>query len=373
MLLLLISLMQAPVPEVPDAAQALRLVKGLHEEIRDFSFVYEGTAENVGPERIVGKETKENDRWKHHFQGILSYREEDGAALVDFYQLNAAPGSVVSQTRWSFLKGATQERIFVPDKGIRNPKPETTGGTQEVLNQPNSPYRFFFHWYFHGLTEADAERVQVRGWESVDGHKCLVVDIIKTPGEKGIRDRFWIDLERGGNPLKYEEIGGTSTVRCRTRDIRLASVKAGAREVWLPVEGTQDSFLWDTSYHAEPIYRSTFSVVNGSIRVNAGLGDGDFSVMGPDPTGSKVNDLALSGQYRDAISRPAPPPIRTDPAGVRERIDAQLSEADRQGRTLEASAPSRESWSWVGALQIVAGVTAAVAIVAAVMMRRRSA
>lgn len=373
MLLLLISLMQAPVPEVPDAAQALRLVKGLHEGIRDFSFVYEGNLECVGPERIVGKETKERDLWKHHFQGALFYREEDGSALVDFYQLNAAPGSVVSQTKWSFLKGASQERILVPDKGIRNPKPVTTGTTQEALNQPDSPYRFFFHWYFHGLSEADASRVRVRGWEAVDGHKCLVVDIIKIPGEKGVRDRFWIDLERGGNPLKYEEIGGTSTVRCRTHDIRLARVKAGVKEVWLPVGGTQDSFLWDTSYHAQPIYQTTFSVVNGSIRIDAGLGDGDFSVMGPDSTGSKVNDLQLSGQYRDAMSRPAPPSVRTDPTGVRERIDAQLSEADRQGRMLDASAPSRESWSWVGATQITVVVLAVAAIATAVMMRRRAA
>ncbi len=372
MLLLLISLMQAPVAEAPDAAQALRLVKGLHEGIRDFSFVYEGNMECVGPERIVGKETKERDLWKHHFQGELSYREEDGAALVNFYQINAAPGSVVSQTKWSFLKGAAQERILVPDKGIRNPKPVTTGATQEALNQPDSPYRFFFHWYFHGLSEADASRVEGRGWEVVDGHKCLVVDIIKIPGEQGVKDRFWIDLDRGGNPLRYEEIGGASTVRCRTHDIRLTKLKAGEKEVWLPISGTQDSFLWNSSYHADPIYRANFSVVNGSIRINTGLSNGDFSVMKPDSADPKAKELKLSGQYRDAMSRPPPDPVKTDPKSVRERIDAHLAEADRQAKMLEASAPSRESWSWVGAVQVTVAVAAVALIGTALMMRRRS-
>jgi hypothetical protein len=50
---------------------------------------------------------------------------------------------------------------------------------------------------------------------------------------------------------------------------------------------------------------------------------------------------------------PTPPPIRTDPAGVQERLDRNLAEADRQSERLIASSPARQAWDWPLLIQII--------------------
>jgi len=368
LLLLVVAVIQAPSSEVPDAGQFLRLVKGLHSEVRDVSFVFEGGVRLVGPENIVGKQEVPHG---NQFQGAFSYRAADGATLVDSYQISLAPDVPVARVKLSLLKGNLHELALIPDAGVRDTKPEKSAGAPGSMSRDGSPNRFLFHWYFQALSEADLPKIHTRGWEVLDGHRCLVVNVVASEGKNGLSHRFWVDLERGGNVLKFEGYSGAN-LRYRTRDIKLNKFMAGAKEVWLPVGGTVDTFMWGSDYRDVPIYRETYAVVNGSVILNAGLSDADFSVTKRDRSAGELDKLELSARYREAMSRPPPDPMRTDPPSVRERIDAQLAEADRQAKMLEASAPSRESWSWVGAVQVTVAVAAVALIVTALMMRRRA-
>ena len=88
MLLLLLGLVQALPQDLPESSQLLSLVKGLHSETGDVSFVYEGSLRLIGPESIIGKPAAgQGDQ----FQGSFSYREADGATLIDMYRVSDAP------------------------------------------------------------------------------------------------------------------------------------------------------------------------------------------------------------------------------------------------------------------------------------------
>ena len=364
MMLLVLALTLHQSQELPTGPQLLRLLKGLHAEIQDVSFVFEGDQRLVGPEAIIGKQNRSSD---HRFQGSFSYREADGAALLDTYVIRFAPGSPVARSKLSLLKGSLQQLTLIPDAGVRDASPKTSAGLPGSLSRPDSPYHFFHHWMFQELNEADASNFLVRGWEVVGGHRCLVV-------EGGNETRYWIDMDRGGNVLQYEDYADDElkNLRYREHDIKLAKFKAGAKEVWLPIGGVLDTFMWGSGYHSVPIYRETYAVVDGSVILDAGLGDSRFALKSKTPPPEALEKLALSNQFRDAMSKPPPAPMRTDAVGVRERIDAQLAEADRQEKMLAASAPSREWWSWASASQVLLGVAAAGALATAVVMRRRA-
>ena len=272
----------------------------------------------------------------------------------------------MARIKFAFLNGTLQQLAIVPDDGDRNPKPRASNEFAGSLNRPDSPYRFFFHWYFQALTETYASKVRVRNWDVVDGHRCLVVD-------GGQWNRFWIDLERGGNVLKAEDYTmNYEHLRSRAHGIKLKKYQSGDKDIWLPIGGTHDSFKWGSAYHAEPIYRETYVVVDGTVVLGAGLGNRHFSMTSNTPNPESLQKLDLSGRYRDAMSKQPSAPMRTDAVGVRERIDAQLAEADRQETMLAASAPSREWWSWAGASQVLLGVAAVGALATAVVMRRRA-
>jgi len=75
----------------------------------------------------------------------------------------------------------------------------------------------------------------------------------------------------------------------------------------------------------------------------------------PDSYFSVTNDSALpapGGPERSLRkvfeSQPIAQPAPTDPASVRKRIDANLAEAERQSKMLEASSAARDASRWGG-------------------------
>ena len=99
--------------------------------------------------------------------------------------------------------------------------------------------------------------------EVIDGHRCLRVQLNYLPALKvafGPKVRFWIDLARGGHPLRVEFHSGPRFVGL-IRDILLGRFKLpGGGEVWLPIQGVRESFGLNKKSYPDPVTRKPITL-----------------------------------------------------------------------------------------------------------------
>jgi hypothetical protein len=321
-----------------DAAQFHRLMDGLHADVRDVTLVYEGDHGPVpgDPEGEMGGK----------FQGLYSIRS-DGATLMDVFLRSHRVDRPVSRTIKLVLGGRLEGVSQLPDLGRLIP--ETSAAPPGALNETASVERILYLWYFATLDDPARMGYQFLGWEEVDGHRCLNVQLYEVPaaGLEKVEQKptvvFWIDVERGGHPLKVEFRAG-SEVRMRAEKIRLGQVpRPDGPLVWLPVSGELNTTL-DLGRGKSTPYRETYVVVDGSVRLNQSLGDAYFRLK----TNRELPAVGKLRDYQKLLGERAP--IRTDPAGVKERLDRQLAEANRQAEQLVASSSAREPGDWTSLL-----------------------
>jgi hypothetical protein len=276
-LLLLASLWiaQAPVPDVPDADQFLRLMGGLQDEIRDITLVFEGSAGLIKGGAMSSDGT---------FQGLYSFRS-DGATLMDVFSKSLGQDAPNMRKIQIILNGEYEGVSHLPDLG--QPQPERRKARPGVLNGSLSAERILYYWYFKTLDDLKSLEYQGEGWEEVDSRRCLKVKINQIPRSGANAGpmpfiRFWIDMERGGHPLKVEFSDGKDLVMRTTVELRRFPIDGG-ESIWLPGGGQTDSFgYWGKDVKIDrsstPLYREIYQVVDGSVRVNQSLNDSYFSL-----------------------------------------------------------------------------------------------
>jgi len=260
-----------------DGDPTIRLVTGRMAELRDVTFVYEGQIRLIGPERIIGKRPEGSER---QFQGIYTTRG-DGAMRLDLYSKGSSLDHPLLRIKHAYLRGSAEQVITNPDTKLRAPKPRKSPADPGSLNMPGYAHRFFYAWYFLELADVKDNIVETIGKEVVGGHECLIVKVRSKPEPPpsiGSSDVLWFDMARGGHPLQVEHYIG-SDLLIRMHDIELKEVATeDGKRVWLPIHGVTDTFGWGKGYHTEPIYREVYHVVDGTIRINRGLGDDFFSL-----------------------------------------------------------------------------------------------
>jgi len=353
-LLAVMSLLGA-VPEGQiDADQFARLIQGLHSEIRDVSLVYEGRIEypmartkNQGPQ----------------YQAVYALRS-DGAILYDVYLRSNDPNQPFTHDTHALLGNKMTSLGRVPD--LPSGDPVEKRASPGRLDKPGSIQRILFLGYF-GNPYFRTNGYEFEGWETVDNHRCLRVRFgagTETMDETGTR--FWIDMERGGHPLKAEwHDRGHLTMR--TDGIRLKSYPApGGETLWLPVVGLTSTFATTDGYSNSPNCKETYEVVEGSVRLNADLPDKQFAV---DWNGGMPDSDALKRIRHEYESIP---PFRTDPAGVKANLNRRLALADSQAQQLEASSTAREPWDWSPAIRIMLAVLGVALVIVVGVYKWRS-
>lgn len=363
LLLSLVLAAQVSDTETLSAQQFLRLMKGLHSEIQDVTFVYEGIGE------LLNDQSHENEGG---YQGLYSFRS-DGATLLDIFNRSLRDDKPGYRFIHAILNGKMEGVTQIPDLGFL--KPETTKALPGVLNKPTSPERIVYLWYFQTLDDPARFGYQFQGWEDCDGHRCLKVQLYDVP-EAGLENvekkptvKFWIDVGRGGHPLKVEYFAGPE-INMRTEKIQLSQVPfAGGKSIWFPVRGETGSYYGGAKTverSSSPVSRETYAVVDGSIRFNQGLKNSYFT-LDKNRSLPEIAGLRALQQRLNHV-----PPLRTDPAGVKERLDKMLVEADQQAKQLEASSAARETWETGTAAQVGLIAFGVCSLGAAVFWWRRS-
>lgn len=346
-----------------DAPRFARLMAGLHGEIRDVSFIYEGSLKYIGPASLLEKGQRPEDQ-DLSFQGRYSYRA-DGSAALDYYSTRSKFHGVQMRTKLIDYKGKLVSMMMSPRHRAyarARSKARQTRSDGNSLVDTGSPERIFTQNFFQDYNRVGYSGFECPGWDEVEGHRCLRVAFAISP-DSDVTFRFWIDMERGGNPLKIETYFGKN-LWGRVDQVHLAQVRAeDGKEVWLPVAGRSQSFVWEGKSLSSPTYTEEYSVVPTSIRVNQGLSDKHFSIDVDDATGESEAMKRLRREIESV------PPVRSDPAGVQERLDKQLAAADEQAQRLEASRGPR---TWTRPLQAGLIAVGGVVLAAVFLVRWRS-
>ena len=345
-----------------NAEQFQRLMTATLSVYADVEFMSENRSDSIKYD-LIGRPT---DEMRRTFQALYAFRS-DGASYLDLYYRGTDAEGVLGRTLYSMLSDRSEE--------VHHRLGEGRGDIREGsrsrghLNFPGSPERIVYLWYFQTLEDPASFAYEFQGWEEVDGHRCLRVQLDVLPNlilaEKPYT-RFWIDLERGGHPLKVETYRGPNLERL-VRDISLARFPTeDGKSVWFPIRGVQDSFLWSDEYRKDPNVRESYAITTSTLRINQGLSDDHFSVLYRAPN--------MPPALRDLRAKyVADPPLRSDPASVQKRLDEKLREADQQAEGLDASAAAGvgEGWFTSSVLQGVFGLAAVAVLAGAWLLRRK--
>ena len=362
------------------ADQFSKLIHAQHEIIRDFSMTYEGEMVWTGPPDILKKPV---DQFGQSFQGFDFFRTQDGAELTEVYSSPRTVPATVYIRKKAYLKGKLETLTLSPDQKKVNLGVGivTSKGGPGSLSGPNSPHVLIYHWYFTNMESPDEKGYRFDGWETIDDHPCVRVQF-NTGRESGVSaknfQRFWIDMDRGGHPLRVETYrNGKLSGRIDSIELREHS-RENASAIWFPISAVLEGFEWDESFYSKPVMRETIAVVNGSVRINQGLDDAVFKIPPPGrmaaPEVARREREGAGLPLADRFEKTDPTPMgRTDPASVRDALQKQLAEADLQAKGLESPSEIRNpGWSGPVVAQAALGLTGLVLLGLGYWWRRRS-
>ncbi len=333
----------------------VRLMDGLHGEVRDVSFVFEGWLRGVPPGRSIQEDMREGVSGRvgeRTYQGGYAFRSDGATRLdcyIDYINDNKEFKSFSTHQVMVILDHQLSRVDELPER--RDARPTVGPGGPGMLNRPFSPERICYFWFLQTLKDPASWRYQCLGWEEIGGHRCLKIQLDEGPGlPDRMADRptvrYWIDLERGGHPLQVEFRRGDRP-RMRTGDIELERLPGpGGRERWFPVHGVTYIYpVLGPGYVDRPVAYETYQVLQGTVRVNQGLPDAYFTLGWK---GAIPENAALAAR-RKGFRKPL---RRSDAQGIKQHLEEALAEADEQSRALEASSPARETWSGTSIWQV---------------------
>jgi hypothetical protein len=361
--IIIASCLPAQVGDSITASQLLNLLGVLHEPLHDVSFVYEGEMKYVGPAGLKGSDL---EKIGHSFQGNFAYRS-DGSLLFEKYTTVKSNGF---RLHLIFTK--------LGDK-ISEAKENPLNGEWRVLNARarqgvsyanDITFKYSYINYFKQLVSPDDFGYEFEGWESIDGRRCLRLRIDlypQSPNPNRPDTRFWIDMDRGGNPSKVEIRRGDKLVTSVRMELQ-SFAGAGGKPIWLPIREEISNYTRDGECYDYPIFQEIGYIVAGSLQLNRDLPDSTFVLDARDPARTPAR-LSKAIRAARAGNRPL---LRTDPEGVKKELDRKLAEAKQQARQLDASAPEDgRAWTtYISRGLLIAGAIGII-VAAAANLRRR--
>jgi hypothetical protein len=208
------------------------------------------------------------------------------------------------------------------------------------------------------------------GWEDVDSRRCVRIEFVAGAGkanEGKSGTRFWLDLERGARPLRFELVQDWKPA-ARVDEVRLMSFTGrSGKELWLPVAARYRSFLAnEKKILSEPTTEVIYKVVLDSVRVDEKLPDSTFSVF-------HKPGVTTAKQVAEAEREFQKTRQSNDFASVRQRLATNLVVADRQAKRIEVEVGDDSLWGAVNRaipVVLIGGGVVCVAAFAVVKLRR---
>ncbi len=327
---------------VPDLDSLTKVMAGLHADLKDAEFVYEGGKVDLtddAPNRVP----------TDTFQGRFAFRPDDSIHIDPYIRHSNSKQPIERRIACLTRDGEHAERTVRPDL----PQPERIRRRKGVIASMQSdltplhlllaPDLLDLLNNVGGRRTSNDFQYECHGWEKIDNHNCLNISLstaTKFRGKAAEQYVWWIDMDRGGTPIRYDLIR-QGHLWARAEGIELAQFSIdGGRAVWLPIRGVFHTYLngkmVDGMFVPEsrPVFEETLLVVDGTVKINQNLPDKRFTLDWKQNGGGDQSGMAKS-ELDQRLRRPR---AKTPQA----EVDRALEVADRQRVHLEASAPSRE-------------------------------
>jgi hypothetical protein len=340
--------------------------------MKDFAFIYEGTIRFSDPAQA---DHARPDRLDKDFQGNYAFRVRDAATVMDIYEQRLAGILPLNHETFVLLGSSLQHRHQTPDLDRAISAPVKQAGSPESLNRSASPQFFSTFWLVRNLSrDPKAWDFHCTGWDTIDGRQCVRAQMNELfegnfPNKPVIR--LWIDLERGGMPIKLEHERDKVTIK-RVEKVRLGRFSLpGGGFVWFPLGGSSKTFSFKNGENPNsPHFEEVSNVVNGSLRFNQGLTDNDFSFRPGGRILTLSKKLGADRRFELARSKSVKPEQRTDREGVESTLKKRLAEANEQATELQAD--TGEEAINFQKIQVVLSLLGICVIVGIIVWKRRN-
>jgi hypothetical protein len=286
--------------------------------------------------------------------GRYRYRPADGAMWIQFYEYQE-DGAQKKYTM-TYLRGLKRKLIENIGTGLKQAEIERLP-KRSRFEQGDLPWYIYHVPYFTDLSSENTP-VEFLGWEEQSGRRCAHL-VVYEFGTRDAGKHLWIDLARGGHPLRFELRANGGVVLGVTRDVVLEEVLSSTGEtVWFPVKGTAES-----TFDGVPQYRAHITITKETIQFNQGLADHDFDITVP-------NDAAVTDLDEKSLVSTSPAEVPTQSGQVPTVVADTIRRAEQQKSQIEARSRARVAWSWETLLTWGLAGTAVVLLLAVMCLRR---
>lgn len=307
---------------IPDAPT---FIDSIYEKMNDTFFEYEGLAKVKIPAA---------DAWhdKDNFSGSILFRK-DGAIKLESIHLVTSPNSEPMKKHFmlSSLKGMSLK--YEGHDDLRGAEKKVSSFTE--MYYPGSISRIYMVPYIQALAYSPKTRLVHEGDTVIDNHKCEIFSFVmgkdyETTTIKNASGlfRFYLDMERGGHPLKAELIIANE-INWQVGGIQLEqfATPTGAK-FWLPTSGRFETlFPRNSKYEGEykpgeVVNLETYSVMKGSVKINKLPDDKMFILKLKD--GTVITDKIKNKRTRQGET------VKSKPVNL-EQAEAQLKALIKEG------------------------------------------
>ena len=370
---LMLVLTSAPLD--PSVEDLCNLVRGFQRELVNLECEYEGSI--VFTKEIMNTN---QDVPNTLFTGLF-LRRADGAWLYDGYEKGPGhSGDRVYRKTTAILHGQRSVLGRYIDQAKAGGGEITDARFPRLYEQGSPTQVLCIDHLVSGLDDPD-KRLEIQRAETVGGHRCQVLDLIE--GSDPAKDhqytitwRFWIDLERGGNPIRIEKTypGREMITRLVVDDVE--QFDAGERKLWLPTKATFEGFAWGGPNRtivrkSFPTSRERIFLIRDSIRFPKEIPDSRFKVNYT--TGTMISDNLKQKQVE--FSKQKPVVANEGKRPTRDESEHQLQEqlrlAEEQKKELRASSWEREGDFPLGVVALVVGSVVVLAVGGFLLLRQR--
>ena len=376
-LALALSLVRMTQPESTDhrVEDLCNVVRGLQRDLVNIECEYEGGI--VFTKEILG--TSE-DRPDGSFTGLF-LRRRDGAWLYDDYSQDLTKPSAALYRETILIKDGRRtvlaRTVDAPNSGA--------GVVRDAgfpsLYESRSPFRVFCIDHLVSALDYSDKRLEIQPADTVDGHRCEVLDVIQ--GSDPSKDhqytitlRFWIDLERGGHPIRIDESYPGREMITRLVVEGIEQFDAGGKRIWLPTKSTFEGFSWvgpnrKIVRKSFPTSRERIFLIRDSLRFPKEIPESRFKLNYTPGTiisdNLKKKHVEFSKQ-KPVVAKEGKRPTRDE---TEQQLQEQLRLAEEQMKELRASSWEREGDFPLGVVALVVGSVVVLAVGGFLLLRQR--
>lgn len=348
-------------------ADLLAAIRDAEDQLGDVEYLYEGSYRLlVAPDLSKIPEANRNTsftlRDSIRFQGRFA-RRSDGLAHLDLYTWqDPASGNPSRYVACLPGDGKLHEQGFHPGGGPTE-KGKSRPGWYGDFFQMFYPAQLDLRPYVAALLQRKDSNYKCKGWETIGDRSCLAIEIANPSGS--MADEFWIDLERGMLPVRYDERVGQD-LRLRVQDVEpVAFPGPDGTPIWLPGSARVLSHVDLGEFTDEPVSEVTIGLVRNSVRIGQGLPDSRFTLRYR-PQGGPVPD-AWAEAEAEARERARIEVSQSAEAG----LAAELAVANQTTRELTATPGGLGAWLGRNATTLMLAAVGALSLSTALYLRFR--